>query len=113
MAGEGIPLTVCPWSNVVIANRYASLGDHPLAELRDAGVLLTINTDDPAMMRWDLGREYAAVGSAHGFDVDTLATVAFEGIDSTWLDDTARRALRAQFRAAIDDVPPAAATPIA
>ena len=64
MAGDGIPLTVCPWSNVVIANHYRSLADPPLMDLRRAGALLTINTDDPAMMQWDLGREYDAVREA-------------------------------------------------
>jgi adenosine deaminase len=44
VASDRIPLTVCPTSNVVIANRYASLREHPLRQLREAGVLVTINT---------------------------------------------------------------------
>ena len=61
LADERIPLTVCPTSYVVIANRYASLADHPFRAMRDAGLLLTINTDDPAMTDLDIGREYQAV----------------------------------------------------
>jgi adenosine deaminase len=49
LAAERIPLTVCPTSNVIIADRYRSLAEHPLREMRDAGLLVTINTDDPAM----------------------------------------------------------------
>jgi adenosine deaminase len=98
---EGIPLTVCPTSNVVIANRYRSLAEHPLPALRDAGLLVTVNTDDPAMMELDLGREYARVGEAYGWDVDELGRLAAEGIASTWLDDTDRRTLAAEFETAL------------
>ena len=99
VAGERIPLTVCPWSNVVIANRYRSLAEHPLLELRRAGVLVTINTDDPALMDWDLGREYRAIGDAYGLDLPQLRELAAAGIESTWLDESDRASLRAQFRA--------------
>ncbi len=64
VAGDAVPLTVCPWGNVVIANRFPSLTEHPFRAMRDAGLLLTVNTDDPAMMEWDLGREYAALAEA-------------------------------------------------
>jgi adenosine deaminase len=97
IAAERIPLTVCPTSNVVIANRYASLGDHPLRDLRDAGVLVTINTDDPAMMGLDLGQEYRHVAEAYDLGLDDLGRMAVEGIESTWLDEADRRSLTAEF----------------
>ena len=99
VAARGIPLTVCPLSNVVIANRYPKLSDHPLRAMRDAGLLVTINTDDPAMMDHDLGREYRLVGEAFDLDLEELRQLAIEGIESTWLDDSDRRALRAEFDA--------------
>ena len=98
VAAEGIPLTVCPRSNVVIANRFQSLEEHPLLEMRDAGLLVTINTDDPAMMAWDLGREYRAVGEAYGLTLPDLHRLAVDGIASTWLDDADRRSLTAASR---------------
>jgi adenosine deaminase len=98
-AAEGIPLTVCPTSNVVIANRYRSLADHPLRALLDAGLLVTINTDDPAMMGADLGREYREVAAALGFSVEEMRRIARDGIASTWLDDADRRSLAATFEA--------------
>jgi adenosine deaminase len=101
VAAEGIPLTVCPWSNVVIANRYGALRDHPLPTLRAAGVLTTVNTDDPAMMEWDLGREYRAVGEAFGWSTDELADLAIEGIASTFLDAADQAALTRDFRASL------------
>jgi len=42
LADERIPLTVCPMSNVVIANRYRSLEGHPFRSMHDAGLLLTV-----------------------------------------------------------------------
>ena len=104
LASEGVPLTVCPTSNVVIANRYASLAEHPLPAMLEAGLLVTINTDDPAMTDLDLGREYRAVADAHGMSVAAMAELALEGIESTWLDAADRSALRREFQATIDDV---------
>ncbi len=98
---ERIPLTVCPTSNVVIANRFASLAQHPLPAMLEAGLLVTINTDDPAMTDLDLGREYRAVAEAHGLSVEAMAQLAVDGIDSTWLDDSDQAALRAAFEATI------------
>ena len=99
VAGDGVPLTVCPTSNVVIANRYRALGEHPLPALRAAGVRVTVNTDDPAMEALDLGEEYRRVGAAFGWDVTELGRLAVDGIESTWLDDADRRGLHAQFEA--------------
>jgi adenosine deaminase len=100
VADARIPLTVCPTSNVVIANRYRSLTEHPLLELLESGLLLTINTDDPAMAELDLGAEYRNVANAFGLDVEAMRVLAREGIESTWLADSERRALLAEFDAA-------------
>ncbi len=97
VAAGRTPLTVCPTSNVVIANRFATLREHPLRELREAGVLVTINTDDPAMMELDLGQEYRNVAEACELGLDDLGRMAIEGIESTWLDPADRRALTAAF----------------
>jgi adenosine deaminase len=97
VAADRIPLTVCPTSNVVIANRFASLREHPLREIRDAGVLVTINTDDPAMLDLDLGEEYRRVAEAFELEDDELGRMAIEGIQSTWLDETDRRSMTLEF----------------
>jgi adenosine deaminase len=99
VADSRIPLTVCPTSNVVIANRFSSLADHPLLAMRDKCLLVTINTDDPAMMDLDIGQEYRHVAEAYSLGVDQLALFALEGIDSTWLDESDRRSLRKEFEA--------------
>jgi adenosine deaminase len=103
-ATERIPLTVCPTSNVVIANRFPTLADHPFPELREAGVLMTINTDDPALMELDLGAEYRRVGAAFGWSAAELGELAVEGIESTWLDASERSSLAAEFRRALASI---------
>lgn len=101
VAAEQVPLTVCPASNVVIANRFTSLAEHPFRAMREAGLRLTVNTDDPAMMAWDLGREYQALGAAQGFDLAELGRIAVDGIASTWLDASEQRSLTREFETAI------------
>ncbi|MEO8502125.1 MAG: hypothetical protein ABI565_14490 [Vicinamibacteria bacterium] len=73
---DRVPLTVCPNSNVVIANRFASLREHPFRAMREAGLLATLNTDDPAMTDLDLGKEYRTVAEAQGFDFEEIAAAA-------------------------------------
>jgi len=61
---RGLVLDVCPTSNLRLGVA-STVDDHPLPALRAAGVLCTVNTDDPAMFDTDLGREYelaAAMG---------------------------------------------------
>jgi adenosine deaminase len=98
-ASERIPLTVCPTSNVVIANRVPDVAHHPFAQMRSAGLLATLNTDDPALTDLDLGREYHAVARAYDWGFDTMVGVSHDGVDGTWLDDDDKRRLHR----AIDD----------
>jgi len=57
VAAARIPLTVCPTSNVRIANAFEGLDDHVYPEMRAAGLLATLNTDDPALTDLDLAAE--------------------------------------------------------
>jgi adenosine deaminase len=97
-AERRIPLTMCPTSNVVIANAYSDVRRHPLPALRAAGVLVTVNTDDPALTDLDLAREYATCASAWNWDFDQMVGIALDGVEATWLDDSDKRALSARIR---------------
>ena len=98
-AERRIPLTMCPTSNVVIANAFGSVADHPLPALRDAGVLVTVNTDDPALTDLDLAREYAACAAAWNWTWDEMVQLALDGVEASWLDTEAKRALSGRVRA--------------
>jgi adenosine deaminase len=94
MVDERIPITVCPTSNVVIARCFDRLEDHVLPRMRAAGLLATVNTDDPALSDLDLGREYAAVAQAFGWGWDQMIELALDGIEASWLDDSEKADLR-------------------
>jgi adenosine deaminase len=97
-ADRRIPLTMCPTSNVVIANACSSVAEHPLPELREAGVLVTVNSDDPALIDLDLAREYLACARAWHWDFDQMVSLALDSVEATWLDDTGKRALATRIR---------------
>jgi adenosine deaminase len=94
MVQERIPITVCPTSNVVIAHCFDRLEDHVLPHMRAAGLLATVNTDDPALSDLDLGTEYAAVARAFGYGWDEMVQIALDGVEACWLDDGEKDRLR-------------------
>jgi len=99
LAGERVPLTVCPTSNVLIANAVPRLELHPYPKMRQAGLLATLNTDDPALTDLDLGQEYRSAMDAFGFTWDDMVQIALDGAEATWLDDGDKRALRGRIGA--------------
>jgi adenosine deaminase len=98
IADRGIPLTVCPISNVKIANLFPSVAEHPWPRMRQAGLHVTLNTDDPAMIDDDLGKEYATLARAHGYGFAEMVEISLAGVDATWQDDDDRRRLRERVR---------------
>ena len=92
---RGVALEVCPTSNV--QTRVApSLAAHPMAAQREAGVLVTINTDNRLMSGVTLTQEYANCAEHLGWDLSTLGEVALAAFDAAFLPLPERRALRLQ-----------------
>jgi len=104
VASERVPLDVCPNSNVLIANKVGSLAEHPFQRMREAGLLATLNTDDPAMTDLDLGKEYRSVAEALDLSFDDMAGVALDGVEACWLDDSDKRRLRTEFEREIAEI---------
>jgi len=80
LAREAVPLTVCPLSNVALGV-YPSVDDHPVFELLEAGIPVTIHSDDPGLFQADLVENYRAVAAAGELgldDVEALARASFE-----------------------------------
>ncbi len=95
----GIPLTSCPSSNVEIGI-VEKLSEHPFDRQRQAGVRVTLNSDDPAFFSFDLADEYARVAAEFGYGDDDLFQLSLDAIDASWLDDVEKTALRAEFLSA-------------
>ena len=72
---SAIPLEVSPTSNVA-TGVYASLADHPFPRLRDAGVVVTLNSDDPSMFGSWVSDEYRVARDVFGYDDEDLADIA-------------------------------------
>jgi adenosine deaminase len=98
LADRGVPLDVCPRSNVTLG-LYSDLESHPIDELRRAGVPVSVNTDDPALLRTDLVEEYLRAAQAFDWDEAVLAKVAGTSIDASFANDDTKRRLRDQLSA--------------
>ena len=99
-----IPLTVCPTSNVMIANVVPDVASHPYARQREFGVLATLNSDDPGMMRFDVADEYAAVAQAFDYSLEEMEAISLDGITASWAPDDEKAALRRRFEAEFDQL---------
>jgi adenosine deaminase len=105
LVGDGIPVTVCPTSNMRIANVVQRLEDHPYPRMRAAGLLATLNTDDPAFIDLDLATEYALVADAFGWDWSDLVTIAMDGVEASWLESDEKALLRREVAAVAREHP--------
>ncbi|HZO65189.1 MAG TPA: adenosine deaminase [Kribbellaceae bacterium] len=96
LASTGIPLEVCPTSNVA-TRAVATLDDHPLPVMVAAGVQVTINSDDPPMFGTDLNTEYAVAARLLGLDGHGLADLARAAVRHSFADDAVKAALLAEI----------------
>lgn len=115
-ADERIALTVCPNANVRInPGVVADLADHVFARMRAAGLLATLNTDDPALVRLDLTQEYELCARTFGYDVGDMVEIAVDAVSASWLNEADRARLRAEILTFAVDAsvgqPAAAASP--
>ena len=78
-----IPLAVCPTSNLVLGV-YPSILEHPVERLRAAGVRVSVNTDDPALLGASLVGEYSLCRQAFGWTDDVTRAVARTSIEASF-----------------------------
>jgi aminodeoxyfutalosine deaminase len=85
LAEHRIPLEVCPTSNIA-TRAVRTLDEHPIKEFAAAGVLVTINSDDPPMFGTDLDNEYAVAARLLDLDERGLADLAKNAVEASFLD---------------------------
>ncbi|MCO6010068.1 adenosine deaminase [Actinoallomurus purpureus] len=95
---RGLPLEVCPSSNVALG-LARSFAAHPLPRLRDAGLVVTVNTDIPSIVGTTLTDEYARIREAFGYDDAVLAELSRAGVESSFAPETIRARLRREIDA--------------
>jgi adenosine deaminase len=92
---EQIALTVCPLSNVAL-RVVAALGDHMLPSMLDAGLLATVNSDDPAYFGGYVDDNLAAVRDTFGYDDAQLAVLARNSFDACFAPEADKQRWRAE-----------------
>lgn len=85
---RGIVLEVCPGSNVALG-LYPDRASHPLHRLIDAGVRVTLNSDDPPFFHTTLGTEYDLAG----LDEKSLHAIVRTTIEASFADEATKRRL--------------------
>ncbi|KIF77013.1 adenosine deaminase [Streptomyces sp. 150FB] len=84
LAEHRIPLEVCPTSNIA-TRAVADLDEHPIKRMVAAGVLVTINSDDPPMFGTDLNQEFGVAARLLGLDERGVADLAKNGVEASFL----------------------------
>jgi aminodeoxyfutalosine deaminase len=92
LAENGIPLEVCPTSNIA-TRAVPTLEEHPLRTFVDAGVTVTINSDDPPMFGTDLNREYEIAADLLDLDEAGVADLARTAVRCSFLDAAGQQAI--------------------
>jgi adenosine deaminase len=95
LAAEQITLNVCLTSNLALL--YRSLTDHPIAALLQAGVPVTINTDDPALLGTTLTDELVLAANHLNWAKDDVVAAVERAIAAAFCDPTTKNRLQAQL----------------
>jgi aminodeoxyfutalosine deaminase len=84
LAERQVPMEICVTSNLR-TGCCAELAQHPVRRYFDQGLMLTINSDDPAMFRTSLVEEYALVQDSFGFTDEHLRELARNSFEASFL----------------------------
>ena len=97
---KGITLEICPTSNLQ-SGAVASLLQHPLADLLDLGLSITINTDDPSISNIELTDEYCAAVKHLGLTEDGIRKAILNAARAAFLPDDEKAELVTWFEQAL------------
>ncbi|SDM23695.1 adenosine deaminase [Streptomyces wuyuanensis] len=98
LAEHRIPLEVCPTSNIA-TRAVATLDEHPIKEMVAAGVLVTVNSDDPPMFGTDLNNEYAVAARLLELDERGVAGLAKNAVEASFLDPAGKARIAGEIDA--------------
>ncbi len=87
---EQVPLTVCPLSNVKL-RVFEDLEQHNLRRLLQAGLCVTVNSDDPAYFGGYVGENFRRAAAALGLTAEEVGALARNSFTASFLDETTKR----------------------
>jgi len=100
LAQDRIPLTVCPLSNLKLCV-FPQLADHNIAQLLDAGLVATLNSDDPAYFGGYLNENYLQTFAATGMNASQGLRLARNSFEASFVGQDQRRAFLARLDEAV------------
>ena len=96
LAEAGVVLEVCPGSNVVLGV-YPDLAAHPIQRLREAGVKVTVSTDDPPFFHTTMSKEYDDLAATFGWTDEDFAEINQTALAAAFCDDETRARVAKQI----------------
>jgi adenosine deaminase len=101
---KALPLEICPSSNIRL-QVYPDYAHHPLRKLWDAGLMVTVASDDPAMFGIDLNHEYQLLVDDFRFSREELEQVSLNGIKASFLSEAEKQKLIEEFKQEFGNIP--------
>lgn len=101
LAETGVVLEVCPGSNISLGV-YRDLKDHPIAKLRDAGVPVTVSTDDPPFFHTTMTREYDMLADTFGWSEAEFSDLNKTAAKAAFCSDATREKILKRLEDAND-----------
>ena len=92
IAEKQIPLTVCPLSNLAL-KVVEDLKDHPMLQLMEAGLMVTINSDDPAYFGGYINENYIQIAAALNLSKKQITDLAKNSFKASFLSDVEKEKL--------------------
>ncbi|MEM7300084.1 MAG: adenosine deaminase [Pseudomonadota bacterium] len=92
IAREGVVLETCPGSNIAL-EVFPDFESHPFNRLRDLGVTVTLNSDDPPYFHTSLSREYEIARQSFGCSDEELIGFTRTALDAAFVDEPTRALL--------------------
>lgn len=99
----GTFFTCCPTTTLYTTKwRDPAAPDHAIRQMLEAGLALTLNTDDPGLMQTTLLEEYMMVAEQMGASFAQLKSISLNGIRASWLDEGTKREMLRAWNIEID-----------
>lgn len=93
---RGIALEVCPTSNIFLG-LFKNMQEHPFPKLYDAGIKISISSDDPPFMSTTLAQEYQRVQESYNYSDETMNDITRMAIEAAFVDEKTRQELLAKI----------------
>jgi aminodeoxyfutalosine deaminase len=92
-----VPLELCPTSNIRLGV-YPDYASHPLRQLWDQGLYITVNSDDPPLFGTDLNHEYEVLVDHFDFSADELEKISLNALRASFLAEAQKLQFESEFR---------------